>query len=521
MKNFKFMYGVLALFLIAVGCGKDNETPTEVINELKTEATELIITEKESKSVKITSGNGAYKVASSDDKVATATVKDNTVSVEAKKAGTAKITLSDSKNKSLTINVMVDALIALEDLQQPVTLKIGAEKTISIKSGTGTYKVVTDNDNISVSNENNTLKIVAKKAGNSKITITDTKTNKTLVVDVVVEHLDLAIAETAVTMALNTSTEIAITAGSGTYDIAVNNDNVTATINENKVIIIQSNKGGNSQITVTDSITKKTAIINVTVSQPDLGVSVSELVITKNTSKTVTITSGSNQYEVTSSNESIATVTRENQTITINGIKEGTTTITVKDTQSNQTKQITVKIVEKLELQRTSLRNLYVKDEAGIRINSGMPTPELCVSENTEIAVFERIGKMGDDNYIFFRGKKQGTTIVRVSDGTTTINVNITVLPVVNMTINENELTTLIDEIQTITITGSGKYTFAVANPEIAQIGDIENTGGNSLYTYVDIKGLKAGETTITITQNSTNISKTIKIIVEEEEGDE
>ncbi|MDO5104724.1 pilus assembly protein N-terminal domain-containing protein [Capnocytophaga sp.] len=433
MKNFKFMYGVLALFLIAVGCGKDNETPTEVINELKTEATELIITEKESKSVKITSGNGAYKVASSDDKVATATVKDNTVSVEAKKAGTAKITLSDSKNKSLTINVMVDALIALEDLQQPVTLKIGAEKTIVIKSGTGSYKVVADNDNVMVTHENNTLKIVAQKAGKSKITITDTKTNKTVMVDVVVE-------------------------------------------------------------------------------QPDLGSSVSELVVTKNTSKTVTITSGSGQYEVTSSNESIATASRENQTITINGIKEGTTTITVKDTQSNQTKEITVKVVEQLSLGGNSLTIFETGNEAIEYAGS----PTTFISKDPSIAT----ASIGEDMYgtqgIVIKGISPGKTTVDISDGDTTITVNVTVKKAADLAlVGSDKINLSVGGYASVSFFGSNNINVTNSDAGVATAEFGRPYPDENQIWHLDINAKKAGTSTVTIKDNHNNKTITISITVQ------
>ncbi len=59
--------------------------------------------------VTITSGNGAYTVASSDDAIATATEADGTITITAKAEGNADITVTDTKtNESKKISVTVE-----------------------------------------------------------------------------------------------------------------------------------------------------------------------------------------------------------------------------------------------------------------------------------------------------------------------------------------------------------------------------------------------------------------------------
>lgn len=56
-------------------------------------------------SVTITKGNGGYLVTSSDEKIATASVKDNVIQIKGNKVGRVTITVNDKENKTAKIDV--------------------------------------------------------------------------------------------------------------------------------------------------------------------------------------------------------------------------------------------------------------------------------------------------------------------------------------------------------------------------------------------------------------------------------
>lgn len=79
----------------------------------------------------IESGNGGYTVKSSDEKIATATVADNKLTITAKSVGNAKLTLTDNENKSFTLNIKV--------IVNDATIIIPDSKPIAAKNSTGFY----------------------------------------------------------------------------------------------------------------------------------------------------------------------------------------------------------------------------------------------------------------------------------------------------------------------------------------------------------------------------------------------
>ncbi len=140
-------------------------------------------------------GSGNYTVTSSDEEIATATIEGETVKVVANKVGTVMVTVTDTKtNKTATLEVKVIAGLALEAYQVIVYTGASEKTEVAILSGSGNY-TVTSTDNAVAEVVGETIKIVGIKKGETVITVTDTETQETEKINVIV-RLPLTLVQT-------------------------------------------------------------------------------------------------------------------------------------------------------------------------------------------------------------------------------------------------------------------------------------------------------------------------------------
>lgn len=146
--------------------------------ELKLDKTELkmVMTETTTETISVLSGNGNYKVTSSDNEVATAelNVESNNILITAIANGTATITVTDGDGLTASTAVTV--------CEQPLKLgQVPAEpcivdRTIEVEilSGNGDYTVVSDRVDVATAIiENNLIKVTGVGAGEATMTVTD------------------------------------------------------------------------------------------------------------------------------------------------------------------------------------------------------------------------------------------------------------------------------------------------------------------------------------------------------------
>ncbi|WGU69598.1 hypothetical protein QIU18_07745 [Capnocytophaga canimorsus] len=110
MKKIGLILGLLCFGLVAmVSCDKDDNKQVEVpAKEIKISKDAVNVLVGETQVIDITDGNGGYKVKSSDENKAVASVKgEKQIAVEGKNVGEATLTITDSKQKSITIKVTV------------------------------------------------------------------------------------------------------------------------------------------------------------------------------------------------------------------------------------------------------------------------------------------------------------------------------------------------------------------------------------------------------------------------------
>ena len=448
--------------------------------------------------VAITAGNGNYTLQVADNSKATATIVGDKVRIEGKAAGTTKVTVKDSQNKTAEITVTVKPRgLSLE--RTALTINAGTTAEVAIFSGNGGYTVqVADNSKVTASVVNNKVRIEAKAAGTTKVTLKDGQ-NKTAEITVTVNAFSLTLERNAVELNPDDTAEVSITNGNGNYTLQVaDNSKAIATIVGNKVRI-EGKAAGTTKVTVKDS-QNKTAEITVTVKPRGLSLERTALTINAGTTAEVAIFSGNGGYTVQVADNSKVTASVVNNKVRIEGKAAGTTKVTVKDSQ-NKTAEITVTVnAFSLTLERNAVE-LNPDDTAEVSITNGNGNYTLQVADNSK-ATATIVG-----NKVRIEGKAAGTTKVTVKDGQNkTAEITVTV-NAFSLTLERTALTINAGTTAEVAITaGNGNYTLQVADNSKATatiVGD-----------KVRIEGKAAGTTKVTVkdSQNKTaEITVTVK----------
>ena len=181
----------LAYLIITIISCSENKPDIPAI-DLKLDKSAVTLKRGKTVAVTIESGNGGYSVATKDEKIATASVNENIVTIQAVGEGMTTITVTDKQQKKAIINVIVPyASLKLD--KSAVTLKRGKTIAVTIESGNGGYSVTTKDEKIATASVNeNIVTIQAVGEGVTVITIIDSRENTTNInVNVVIANSDL------------------------------------------------------------------------------------------------------------------------------------------------------------------------------------------------------------------------------------------------------------------------------------------------------------------------------------------
>jgi len=445
--------------------------------------------------VAIRSGNGDYTAQVADNSKATATIVGDKVRIEGKAAGTTKVTVKDSQNKTAEIIVTVKPRgLSLE--RTALTINAGTTAEVAIFSGNGGYTVqVADNSKVTASVVNNKVRIEGKAAGTTKVTVKDGQ-NKTAEITVTVNAFSLTLERNAVELNPDDTAEVSITNGNGNYTLQVaDNSKVTATIVGNKVRI-EGKAAGTTKVTVKDS-QNKTAEITVTIRARALTLERTTLTINAGTTAEVAITAGNDNYTLQVADNSKATATIVGNKVRIEGKAAGTTKVTVKDSQ-NKTAEISVTV---------SPRNLAV-EKMRVELNAGANTLVAITNGNGGYtAVSEDNNKVTaqiEGNGIRITAKAAGTAKVTVKDSANKQVEIVVVVRPYNLTVDKNEVEVNVGATAEVAIrSGNGGYSVPMYDNTKVQVAIVGST--------VRITGKAAGETSVTVKDSQ---DKTVEIIV-------
>ena len=253
--------------------------------ELKLDAPEEVkLLMGETATVNITSGNGTYEVVI-DPNIASFTLSQTTISILGVATGTTTATVKDvesgkevsfvvvvTKKETIAIDaegpVVVKAYTSIEREQAAVTGESLEKTKVKITSGSGGTYTVTSSDEgvakVTISGDN--IEIDGLKTGVATITISNGIDEP---VEFQVNVYSLLLSPDSVNLLVNATYEVAITDGSGDYDIESNSSVVEASVSGDKVMVkglITSNKKA-VELIVKDKVSGKKVSLMVYVSE--------------------------------------------------------------------------------------------------------------------------------------------------------------------------------------------------------------------------------------------------------------
>ncbi len=321
---------------------------------------------------------------------------------------------------------------------------------------------------------------------------------------------DLKLSEMNVSLLMKEKKDVRIIDGNGSYVAKASNGKIKVSTKAN-VISIEGVDVGEATVTVTDA-KKKTVKISVKISAKDVGVKESQVSIKKGSMKNVEITTGSGSYEVSSSDKKIATAVLKGSNVEITAVKKGNATVTVKDTKTNKTVNITVEVT--IDALAVSEENVTVKKgetkEVEITAGSGNYT---VISENEDIATIVQEGTK-----ITITAVKKGNATIVVTDTEGEVTKNITVeVTVDDLAIQGIDEDVIVKEGKTKTLSitaGSGVYE-VTSSDESAATATLNNETKE-----IVIEGKEGGEnytektTVVTVTDTESGKKKefTVKV---------
>ncbi len=233
---------------------------------------QLSLAPQSSQTITVSSGSGYYKIASSDDTVAVATVTNNIITVSAVSVGSATITITDSNSQTATIDVQVMTGSKFTVSPSKITLgSTGDTATCTLSDTSLFYQVSSSDSSIATAMIfNNVVTIVAGAPGVAVITVNSSNA-QTAVIDVTVSNKNIITLFPGQT----NDWDMTATGGNGFYQATIS-DNTIANIsfsgNNAKITGLYP---GTTQIFITDSVSNTfTLNINVSLEPPLLNVAI-------------------------------------------------------------------------------------------------------------------------------------------------------------------------------------------------------------------------------------------------------
>ena len=294
MKNLRILSVGLALVaLLFTACKKDdNGADEQAPKQLTLEKSAVTVKLTESAIVRITSGNGDYKVESADKSIATAAIEQTNVKITAVAEGQTTLTVADVKGQKATIAVTIESNIdpseRLSVENKELNLVNGEDKVNRILNAknkgarlsftitpAGSVTVTVEDRIVNGIPEGENLRIKALNVGTAQVSVKDNADNQTTTFKVIVSAAELTVAKTDAEVEAEATTEIRINTGNPDYTVTSSAATIaTAEVKDgtrinhldtpHKAIFIKGLAAGTATITLKDS-QNKTIAITVTV----------------------------------------------------------------------------------------------------------------------------------------------------------------------------------------------------------------------------------------------------------------
>lgn len=359
------IFSSLLITLTFFACGEKDKGVQ--LNDFKIEKNRVVLIHQSpiAEKVKIISGNGDYAVLVENSEIASAVIKNNELEISPLAVGNTQVSVTDKpSNKKQQIEVIVTENISVSE--DNITLGISEEKEITI-TGSGSYEVEGSTNLITTSIENGTLRITGKQAGNLELKVVDKITQRKATISVKVSNTKVVLSTYTAEVKVGGEPVyieiIPATDNAANYQISKENDPTDIYANAYvephngnlSVKITPLVKHGNIKIFVTkENDENGKATIDVVIKPADFTLAVTQKEGFIGGAVDVDIFQGSGEFSVTSADPKIATgqateVTEVNQqkkkVIRVLGISEGSTNLTITDTQTQQTATLSVNIL--------------------------------------------------------------------------------------------------------------------------------------------------------------------------------
>ena len=450
-----------------------------------------------------------------DDTVATAELVDNTLTIKPVGDGSTTVEVTESNgNSKVTINVTV---LATSITAQNIEVYAGgASKQVTIEGlnmGTLTIEDGPDETYATASIDGTTLTVTPVKAGNTSLVLTESNGNQeaTININVIATSIDANNKDVTVYVGGN-SQQVQITGtemGTLSVEPGINEAIATADLSGNTLTITPKGEGQTS-VTVKEANGNKTVTINIDVKTTSIDANNKDVTLyVGGSSQQVQIT-GTEMGDLSISGEpnpTYATAELNENTLTINPVGAGSTSVTVKEANGNQTVTINI-TVKATSIDATNKDvTLYVGGSSQEVTITGTEMGTLATSGiDTGIATAEL-----SETTLTITPVGEGETSVTVTEGNGQQKVTI------NITVKETEIKA---DNEDVTVYVGG------ANPQVHITGT--NAGALSIETPADgiharaelsngivtITGLAQGDTSVTIKEGNGNKTVTINIHV-------
>lgn len=456
-------------------------------------AKSLTLTEG-SKSV-LTASSKVKEGKTSDSKVATCSVDGTSVTITAKKAGTATITIVGSNGAKTTCKVTVQkAGISLS--ASSITMTRGDRATIKVTSGTAANWYANNSKAVRVyiTDNGKSAIIEAIGSGNAVVTVTD-KYGAQASCNVSVREGYISVSPSDFNMTLGDSRTINVTNGYAS-SWTCNNSSVIRflSFNGGRSANVQAVGVGNATLTITGEDGSKTyCYISVSKRPASVSISPTSMTVSVDEIRNINVTGGSasNWY---SSNENVARIypVGNGSMAQVEGISSGSATITVVGSNGETTKcSVTVRASEPNVKISPSSMQLTAGDTGNIKVTAGSASN--WYSSDPSVA---EVFVLGDGSMAQVVAQSSGTATITVvgannSKSTCVVTVSTPAPKESSLALDKSSMTIDQGETKSIrVISGSAANWYASENGivEMYVIGD---------GSVVDIRGIRAGSVTV------------------------
>ncbi len=445
--------------------------------------------------VAIKSGSGKYEVTSSDEAAAKAMIDGTNVKITGVAKGNAVVTVKDTDtNVEKKINVIVKSALAVAS--DNVEIIEGGEKVVEITNGTGNYTVASSDESIASAAINGTkITITAVVAGTAKVTVTDTETNSTVDINVVVKPA-LSFDEAEITLFEGEEKTITIDKGTGNYSAVSSNEEVATVAVDGKNIKITAVAKGEATVTVTDTDTQEKKEIKVTV-KARLKLAKTELTINQGETERVAVVNVvDDKYEIVVEPADVLKVEKGGtdyegkyvDALVITPLKyhKDPVKVTVKSGEQEAVLMVTVNPVEAIKLakQEVSLA-VGAKEEVRIIKGNGGYNVEVDNADivTAEVKLVEKPNQT-PEYVVALEGKAVGTANVKITDvAGKEATIKVTVKE--GLKLAKNELSVKMGETERVAVVNVTDDTYDFT-AEPADVLEIKKGGTDYEGKYVD-----------------------------------